>query len=351
MGKLNIAILFGGNSPEHKVSLLSAQSILNHINTKKYQVFPIGITKEGVWYYYQGSYDKLPEDQWLEEKNCRAVISPVPDEGLVIFTEEGCRVQKLDCVFPVLHGENGEDGSIQGLMQLAKIPCVGPGVRASAASMDKTLTKLVADQAEVRQAKWMLVRFHEFCRDPETILEEAEIKFTYPVFVKPAGTGSSVGVSKISNRSELKRAIEDAGKFDSKILIEEFIDGHEVEVAVLGNEEPITSCCGEIVSHADFYDYKAKYISDSAELRIPAQISEKAEKKLRNAAVKIYKALGCKGLSRADFFVTYTDDEVVFNEINTLPGFTSISMYPKLFDHSGIPYTELIDQIIEWTME
>ncbi len=351
MEKMKVAVLFGGVSPEHKVSLRSAQSILKHIDPEKYEVFPVGITTDGLWYYYQGDYDRLPEDQWLSGAISRAVISPVPGEGLLIFNDDGCRRQKLDCVFPVLHGENGEDGSIQGLMQLAQLPCVGPGVRASAASMDKTLTKLVADEAGVRQAGWQLVRMQEFEKNPEEILQKAEEKFIYPVFVKPAGTGSSVGVSKAVDRESLAKAIQQAGQFDSKVLIEEFIDGHEVEVAVLGNQEPITSCCGEIVAHADFYDYEAKYISDCAELCIPARISQEAEKTLRAAAVKIYKALDCKGLSRVDFFVTYKGDEVVFNEINTLPGFTSISMYPKLFEHSGIPYRELIDRIIVWTLE
>ena len=351
MEKLKIAILFGGVSPEHKVSLRSAQSILRNIDPEKYEVFPIGITTDGLWYYYQGDYDRLPEDAWLTGAISRAVISPVLGEGLLIFEGNECRRQKLDCVFPVLHGENGEDGSIQGLMQLAQLPCVGPGVRASAASMDKTLTKLVADEAGVRQAAWQLVRIAEYEQEPERFLDAAEKKFTYPVFVKPAGTGSSVGVSKAADRQSLDQAIRQAGQFDSKILVEEFIDGHEVEVAVLGNQEPITSCCGEIVANADFYDYEAKYISDCAELCIPARISQQAEKTLRAAAVQIYKALGCKGLSRVDFFVTYAGEEVVFNEINTLPGFTSISMYPKLFEHSGIPYRELIDRIIQWTLE
>lgn len=353
MKKINVAILFGGVSPEHDVSLCSAESILINIDKDKYNIFPVGITQKGDWFLYTGSdFSLLPEDKWLETNDkTKAVISPVSGEGLIVFEDDSIKTYRLDCVFPVLHGENGEDGSIQGLMQLAKLSCVGPGVQASAASMDKTLTKLVADEANVRQAKWKLVRSSEFNKNREEIITEIEEKFTYPVFVKPAGTGSSVGVSKASNENELLNAIVSAGQFDEKILVEEFIDGHEVEVAVLGNEKPIASVCGEIVANADFYDYETKYITDCAKLYIPAKISEKASEKIRENAIKVYKALGCRGLSRVDFFLTYKNEEVVFNEINTIPGFTSISMYPKLFEKSGIKYKDLIDKIIAFAME
>ena len=259
--------------------------------------------------------------------------------------------ERIDVVYPVLHGENGEDGSVQGLMQLAGIPCVGPHVAASAVAMDKTLTKLVADHAGVAQADWQLVRSGDMGSRVEKTLDSVEARFRYPVFVKPAGTGSSVGVSKVSGREELRSALLTAGKYDDKVLVEEFIQGREVEVAVMGNDSPVASVCGEIDSGADFYDYEAKYITDTSVAYIPARIPEDVAETVRDTAVKIYKAIGCQGLSRVDFFVTWQDNKVVFNEINTLPGFTSISMYPKLFGASGIPYSQLIDQLIALALE
>ena len=217
--------------------------------------------------------------------------------------------------------------------------------------MDKTLTKLVMDNANIPQAKWQLVRSCDLESRMEEILQRVEAQFAYPVFVKPAGTGSSVGVSKANSRERLKNALLQAGKFDGKILVEEFIDGHEVEVAVLGNISPIASVAGEIDSGADFYDYDAKYITDTSVAYIPARIPGDVENRLREMAVRIYMAIGCRGLSRVDFFVTYNGNQIVFNEINTLPGFTSISMYPKLFAASGIPYGELIDRLLELAME
>ena len=259
--------------------------------------------------------------------------------------------ERIDVVFPVLHGENGEDGSVQGLLQLAGLPYVGPGVAASATCMDKTLTKLVADRAGIRQAAWRLVTARELANNPEAVLDGVEKAFSYPVFIKPAGTGSSVGVSKAKNREALLAALTNASKYDSKILVEEFINGREVEVAVLGNAGPAASVCGEIDSGTEFYDYDAKYISDCAQLYIPARIPEEVSERVRDNAIRIYEAMGCRGLSRVDFFVTYEGQEIVFNEINTLPGFTSISMYPKLFEASGIPYPELLDNLIELALE
>lgn len=217
--------------------------------------------------------------------------------------------------------------------------------------MDKTLTKLVADRAGIRQAAWRLVTARELANNPEAVLDGVEKAFSYPVFIKPAGTGSSVGVSKAKNREALLAALTNASKYDSKILVEEFINGREVEVAVLGNAGPAASVCGEIDSGTEFYDYDAKYISDCAQLYIPARIPEEVSERVRDNAIRIYEAMGCRGLSRVDFFVTYEGQEIVFNEINTLPGFTSISMYPKLFEASGIPYPELLDNLIELALE
>jgi len=351
--KLSVCVLFGGISPEHEVSLRSAEFVLNSIDHEKFNVFPVGITKEGDWILYGGTdYSLLPDGSWKNHPgNRRAAISPVRGQGLLSF-EGDCVVREwIDVVFPVLHGENGEDGAMQGLLQMAGIPYVGPHVAASAVAMDKTLTKLVADQAGVRQAAWLLVRGADVDNRLDWVMDQVEQKFSYPVFVKPAGTGSSVGVSKAADREGLKSALCNAGTFDSKILVEEFIHGREVEVAVMGNESPVASICGEIDSGAEFYDYDAKYITDTSVAYIPARIGEDVAERVRDAAVRIYSAIGCQGLSRVDFFVTYEGNEVVFNEINTLPGFTSISMYPKLFAASGIPAGQLVEELLKLAME
>lgn len=353
MKKLNVCILFGGVSPEHNVSLRSAEAVLNNLDKEKYELFPVGITTEGQWLLYKGTdYSMLPEDRWLESgMTCPAAISPVRGQGLLCFEGQTVTMQPVDVVFPVLHGENGEDGAMQGLLQLAGIPYVGPHVSASAVSMDKTLTKLVADKAGVPQAAWHLVRRSDLDARLEQTLDTLEARFAYPMFVKPSGTGSSVGVSKAADRVALAQALIAAAVYDDKVLVEEFIRGREVEVAVMGNDSPMASVCGEIDSGADFYDYDAKYITDTSTAYIPARIGEDVAEQVREAAVKIYSAIGCCGLSRVDFFVTYEGDQVIFNEINTLPGFTSISMYPKLFGASGIPYSQLLDELLKLAME
>ena len=353
MKKLNVCVLFGGMSPEHDVSLRSAESVLNHMSEEKYNIFPVGITKEGDWILYGGKdYSQLPDGQWLQHPaNRRAAISPVRGQGLLSF-EGDCVVREwIDVVFPVLHGENGEDGAIQGLLKIAGIPYVGPHVAESAVSMDKTLTKLVGDNAGVAQAAWQLVRNEDLENRVDAVLDSLEEKFSYPVFVKPAGTGSSVGVSKAADREQLREALLQAGIYDNKILVEEFIHGREIEVAVMGNHSPVASVCGQIDSGAEFYDYEAKYITDTSVAYIPALIPDEVAEQVRDQAIKIYTAIGCKGLSRVDFFVTYGDNRVVFNEINTIPGFTSISMYPKLFAASGIPYEQLIDELLQLALE
>ena len=350
---MNLCVLFGGVSPEHEVSLRSAESILNRLNPDTYHIYPVGITKEGQWIYFAGTdYAMLPEGTWQRaEGNCPAAISPVRGQGLLLWRNGGVECMHIDCVFPVLHGENGEDGSIQGLMQVAGIPCVGPGVAASASSMDKTITKLLVGETGVRQANWYLARRESIRKDLDRLVRDIEQGGTYPLFVKPSGTGSSVGVSKVRCTQELKDALVFAAKYDSKVLVEEFISGHEVEVAVLGNEEPVASVVGEVIAGAEFYDYEAKYNSTESRTEIPANLPAAAAERLREAAVTVYKAMGCRGLSRVDFFLTYEGEEVVFNEINTLPGFTSISMYPKLFEAAGLPYEKLLDELIRLAME
>ena len=353
MKKLSVCVLFGGISPEHEVSLRSAEFVLNSLDSEKFNVFPVGITKNGDWILYAGTdYSLLPTGEWKDyPENRRAAISPVRGQGLLSFEGDCVVRERIDVVFPVLHGENGEDGAMQGLLQMAGIPYVGPHVAASAVAMDKTLTKLVVDQAGIRQAAWMLVRSSDVDMRLDWVMDQVEKKFAYPVFVKPAGTGSSVGVSKASDREALKIALIKATAYDAKVLVEEFISGREVEVAVMGNESPVASICGEIDSGADFYDYDAKYVTDTSVAYIPARIPEDVEEFVREEAVKIYSAIGCQGLSRVDFFVTYEDNRVVFNEINTLPGFTSISMYPKLFAASGIPYGQIIDNLLKLAQE
>ena len=353
MKKLCVCVLFGGISPEHEVSLRSAESVLNNIDKEKYNVLPVGITKEGEWILFGGKqYAMLPTGAWKDHPdNRRCAISPVRGQGLLSFEGDCVVRQHIDVVFPVLHGENGEDGAMQGLLQMAGIPYVGPHVAASAVSMDKTLTKLVVDHAGVPQAAWQLVRRNDLGSHMESTLDLLEKRFQYPMFVKPAGTGSSVGVSKAANREALAAALTNAAKFDKKVLVEEFIHGREIEVAVMGNDSPVASICGEIDSGADFYDYDAKYITDTSTAYIPARIPENVQEMVRESAVKVYSAIGCQGLSRVDFFVTFEENRVVFNEINTLPGFTSISMYPKLFAASGIPYGELIDNLINLALE
>ena len=353
MKKLSVCVLFGGMSPEHEVSLRSAESVLNNMDPDKYNIFPLGITKDGDWVLFGGTdYSMLPSGEWTDHPgNRRAAISPVRGQGLLSFEGDNVVREHIDVVFPVLHGENGEDGAMQGLLQLAGIPYVGPHVAASAVAMDKTLTKLVVDNAGVTQAAWQLVRSAEVDNRIDQVLTSLENRFNYPMFVKPAGTGSSVGVSKATDRESLREALLAAGAYDEKILVEEFINGREVEVAVMGNQNPVASVCGEIDSGADFYDYDSKYVTDTSTAYIPARISDAVAEQVREAAVKVYSVIGCQGLSRVDFFVTYDDNRVVFNEINTLPGFTSISMYPKLFAASGIPYGKLIDELLQLAME
>ena len=353
MAKLNVCVLFGGISPEHEVSLRSAESVLSNIDKEKYTVIAVGIKKDGQWILFNSDdYSLLPDGSWENHPdNCQAFLSPVRGQGLVCLQNGTYSCRSVDVVFPVLHGENGEDGAMQGLLQMAGIPFVGSHLAESAVSMDKTLTKLVADNASIPQASWLLVNRRDLSTRLDGIVAKIEERFTYPIFVKPAGTGSSVGVSKAANREKLVEALHFAGKYDDKILVEEFIHGREVEVAVLGNANPVASICGEIDSGVEFYDYEAKYVTNTSVAYIPARISEEVAEQVRELAVKLYTAIGAKGLSRVDFFVTFEGERVVFNEINTLPGFTSISMYPKLFCASGIEYPDLIDRLLTLALE
>ncbi len=337
----DLLILFGGKSGEYEVSEMSAASVLSNIDTDKYNIIKIGITKDGRWFKTDASPEQIKSGEWDSMPKQSAFLSPdTSHHGIFV---EG-KLQNVDVIFPVMHGDYCEDGCIQGLFELSGIPYVGPGVLASAAGMDKSATKLFAAASGVPQAKWYITS----PAASEEEIEKIESEFSYPIFVKPCNAGSSLGISKAGNRAELEKAIAEAAKFDSKILCEEYIDGYEVECAVLGNEDTRASVVGQITPSNEFYDYSAKYIDNASGLTIPANIPEETAEKIREYAVTVFKALGCRGMSRVDFFVLRGSGEIKFNEINTLPGFTSISMYPKLWEKSGIPYSELIDKLIEY---
>ena len=337
----DLLILFGGKSGEYEVSEMSAASVLSNIDTDKYNIIKIGITKDGRWFKTDASPEQIKSGEWDSMPKQSAFLSPdTSHHGIFV---EG-KLQNVDVIFPVMHGDYCEDGCIQGLFELSGIPYVGPGVLASAAGMDKSATKLFAAASGVPKAKWYITS----PAASEEEIEKIESEFSYPIFVKPCNAGSSLGISKAGNRAELEKAIAEAAKFDSKILCEEYIDGYEVECAVLGNEDTRASVVGQITPSNEFYDYSAKYIDNASGLTIPANIPEETAEKIREYAVTVFKALGCRGMSRVDFFVLRGSGEIKFNEINTLPGFTSISMYPKLWEKSGIPYSELIDKLIEY---
>lgn len=351
---LNVIILFGGISSEHAISCISAASVLRNIDRKKYTVSAVGITKAGRWFLYENENpDKIEDGSWEQETLVPAVLSPDRStHGLLIQREAGVEARYVDCVFPVLHGIGGEDGTVQGLLTLAGIPFVGCDLAASACGMDKSLTKLIAAAAGVRQAAYYVAQRQMFAENPATVIREIKQKLPqFPVFIKPCSCGSSVGVHKAADETELQEGLQEAFQWDRKVLVEEFIDGHEVECAVMGNASPVASIVGEIAPTQDFYTFDAKYHDASSALYIPAHISERAQDAVRMAALRVYRALGCTGLSRVDFFCTWQGEEVVFNEINTIPGFTSISMYPKLFGAGGIAYAELLDRLIALAME
>ena len=343
----NVLVVFGGCSSEHDVSVVSAASVLGSIDRKKYNVYMMGITKDGKWYLYDGPVDALPEDRWLTTGTRKtAFVSPDRSvHGVTVLHEGTYENIRIDVAFPVLHGKNGEDGTIQGLFQLAGIPYVGCDMTSSAISMDKILTNTVADKNNIAQAKWDYITKYEFDSGAKS-LEAIGDNLGYPVFVKPANAGSSVGISKAHNYEELKAALDLAFKHDTRVLFEEFIDGFEVECAVLGNDEVKTGVVGQITPANEFYDYDAKYSNAASLLNIPALVPEKIRNEIAKEAVKVFKALGGSGFSRVDFFVTKKDNKVLFNEINTIPGFTSISMYPKMIEAAGISYTELCDILL-----
>lgn len=350
MDKLCVAVIFGGRSSEHDVSCVSVQTVIRAMDKDKYDIVMIGITKDGRW-LQAGSLEDIASGAWRESK-VKAMI--LPDQGIrgVMLCREGevPSFIKVDVAFPVMHGLNGEDGTIQGLFELAGIPYVGCGILASAASMDKFYTKIIAATTGVRQAAYTPVFGEELESDTEAALDKVEAERVYPVFVKPSRAGSSQGVSKAHNREELRAALLLAAQHDRKILVEETIKGREIECAVLGSYAPKASGVGEVLAGDVFYSYEAKYSNPESQTVIDPEMNPETVEEVRSYAVKIFKALDCFGLSRVDFFVC-EDGTVVFNEINTLPGFTAISMYPMLWEARGIQKPELVDTLISMAAE
>ena len=348
MSKIKLAVIFGGISTEHDISIISGTSVIENLDKNKYDIYPIYISKSGEWNKYTKEISKI---KTLELSNQVTPIEKIQDVMEYL--------KQMDVIFPVLHGLGGEDGTIQGIFELIKVPYVGCGVLASSVGMDKVYTKIILDKAHINQAKYEYIRkskenyiyidkeLNERNCTIEEICNTIDKNLDYPMFIKPSNSGSSVGVKKAKTKKELKQAIEYASNYDNKILIEQGINGREIECGVLGNEEVITSCVGEILPAEEFYSFDAKYKNQESKTIIPANIDENIQNEIKQLAIKAFKAIDAKGLSRVDFFIENKTNKIYINEINTLPGFTKISMYPKLFEQIGIPYKDLLDKLIE----
>lgn len=346
--KIQIALIFGGKSAEHEVSIISAQNIAKAIDQKKYELTYIGISRDGQWLFFN-------RKEMLSLKNIPIQKNDTDKTMVMAYTKNNKLYLKfkktekiIDAVFPILHGPFGEDGTMQGLLKLYNAPFVGPSVLGSAIGMDKDVSKRLLQAAGLPIANFLTFRTHQ---KKEIAFDKIKRKLELPLFIKPANLGSSVGISKIYNNKEFTKAINDAFAYDDKIIIEEYISGKEIECSVLGNENPIASIPGEIISTHDFYSYEAKYLDENgATMAIPANISKTLTKKIQSLAIKTFEALCCEGMGRVDFFLT-AKNKIIINEINTIPGFTSISMYPKLWEKSGITYPDLIDRLIKLAIE
>lgn len=349
--KMNLGIIMGGKSVEHEVSLQSANSIIHAVHKEKYELFLIGIDKQGSWFLLnQTNYLNSPHNPANIALNLQKAIPialvPQTNSHDIINLASGDKLGKLDVVFSIIHGTIGEDGSLQGYFNVLNLPFVGADVIGASVGMDKDVSKRLLKEAAIVVAKWITIR-----KDEDINYTSIVEKLGLPLFVKPAASGSSVGVSKARDMDALKESIDRALKYDTKVIVEEFIQGREIECAVMGNFAYRASIPGEIIANHEFYSYEAKYLDKSgADLKIPAELNPSLEEKVKQTAIEAYKTLCCKGLARVDMFVT-TNEKIYLNEINTLPGFTSISMFPKLFDLSGIPYPDLIDQLIELALE
>jgi len=362
--KIRVGVIFGGRSSEHEVSLMSARSVMAAMDQTKYEIIHIGITKTGRWLTSGDPMLQLTAGSAAAETphpSQEAATPEAPDgapksEALVAIAGASLSarpspISEIDVIFPVLHGPYGEDGTIQGLLELADIPYVGAGVLASAVGMDKVLFKDLMRAHNIPVADYRLVLRSRWERDPETVMDELEAAFPYPMFVKPANLGSSVGVTKAHNRAELAAGLAEAAQYDRRLLVERGLDAREIEVSVLGNEDPIASVPGEIIPSREFYDYAAKYLDNASELLIPAPIPPETAERARELALRVYRAVDGAGMARVDFLLERTTGELYVGEINTIPGFTAISMYPKLWEASGIPYSELIDRLIQLALE
>ena len=346
--KLRVGVLFGGRSGEHEVSLASAASIIRGLDPQKYEAVPIGITKEGHWLIGAGAQKMLPE---VLRTGQRVLMSADPTESALMPLDGSPQGQKLDVVFPVIHGTFGEDGTMQGLLELAGLPFVGAGVLGSAIGMDKDVAKKLMQVAGIPVVPWIAVQRADWERQPKEIRRAIEKKFKYPVFVKPATLGSSVGMTKVHSRAELGPALDLAAEFAMKIMVERAVSAREIEVSVLGNHDPRASIPGEIVPHREFYDYAAKYLEEGTKLLIPAKLTKSEVKKVQTMAVTAFRALELSGMARVDFFIEKRGGKIFLNEVNTIPGFTSISMYPKLWEANGIPFRELVSKLIDLALE
>jgi len=346
--RLRVGVLFGGRSGEHEVSLASAASVIRGLDPDKYEAVPIGITKDGHWLIGEGAVKMLPE---VLKGGRRVMLTADPTEAALVPLDRGAGAQRLDVIFPVMHGTFGEDGTIQGMLDLAGLPYVGAGVLGSAIGMDKDVSKRLLQDEGIPVVPWVTVHRWRWEKEPEAVRAEVEEKFEYPVFVKPATLGSSVGMSKVHDAGELAPALNLACEYGMKILVEKAMTAREIEVSVLGNHEPKASVPGEIVPHREFYDYAAKYLEEGTQLIIPAALRRTQTQKIQNFAVRAFQVLELSGMARVDFFLEKQTGKVYLNEVNTIPGFTSISMYPKLWEASGIPFRELVDKLIELAFE
>ena len=343
--RLRVGVLFGGRSGEHEVSLISAASVIQALDPEKYEPVPIGITKDGRWLAGTAAHKMLPE---ILRSGERVMLSADPNvAALVPVSNSRPDALRVDVVFPVLHGTYGEDGTVQGLLDLAGLPFVGSGVLGSAVGMDKDMQKRLFLQAKLPVGDFLAIPRAEWEKSRGKVLSAIRKKFRFPVFVKPATLGSSVGMTKAHDAKELAAAMDLAAEFAQKILVEKAIRGREIEVSVLGNEDPKASIPGEIVPHREFYDYAAKYLEEGTRLLIPAKLNRAQVKRFQEFAVRAFRSLECLGMARVDFFLEHRTGKILLNEINTIPGFTSISMYPKLWEASGLSYRNLLDRLIE----
>ncbi len=348
--RIRVAVLFGGRSAEHEVSIASAASVIRALDPAKYEVVPVGITKHGRWLVGSGAERSLAD---ILRKGRPMLLAPEPDGDKLLPRDarKGAAPVGIDVVFPVLHGTYGEDGTLQGLLELANFPYIGCGVLASSLGMDKVVQKQLFEHAGLPVVKYLALPRPRWETDPDSVLADVQRRFHFPVFLKPATLGSSVGMTKAHNLAELSAGLDLAAEFAQKILVERAVEAREIEVAVLGNEDPRASVPGEIVPHREFYDYVAKYTEPGTDLRIPAPIAPRQASKVQDYAMRAFEAIEGRGMARVDFFLESHTGRIYVNEINTIPGFTSISMYPRLWEASGVPYGELIDRLIELALE